>query len=152
MKFGLFFLGGIRRHDYRFGRHRDLFLGGWHLPLPSWHAGFHWALVDGSAPAGAHPCGLFNIAIFFGKVAAIFSFLFGALDLARFRYDQTHAAGMGFLFRNRPRKHLHYGLHSRLFSRLMNLETKKPGKIFEDNSMYLWIAIHSYSWLCGFQI
>jgi hypothetical protein len=34
----------------------------------------------------------------------------------------------------------------------MNLETKKPGKIFEDNSMYLWIAIHFYSWLPGFQI
>src|SRR5947208_11984216 len=25
-----------------------LFLGGWHLPLPSWRGGFHWAVVDGT--------------------------------------------------------------------------------------------------------
>src|SRR5438876_9951685 len=65
-----------------------LFLGGWHLPLPSWHGGFHWALVDGTAPGWRGVVGgLFNIATFFAKVAVLlFCFILVRFILPRFLY------------------------------------------------------------------
>ncbi|MGZ5552839.1 MAG: complex I subunit 1/NuoH family protein, partial [Chthoniobacterales bacterium] len=78
MKFGLFFLGG------------------WHLPLPSWHGGFHWALIDGSRGIIA---GLFNIVVFFSKVIALlFIFIWVRWTLPRFRYDQLMRLGWLFFF------------------------------------------------------
>src|SRR5439155_101101 len=50
MKFALFFLGEYAAMITGSAVIVTLFLGGWHLPLPSWHGGFHWALVDGTAP------------------------------------------------------------------------------------------------------
>ncbi len=44
MKFALFFLGEYAAMITGSADHRALFLGGWHLPLPSWSGGFHWLL------------------------------------------------------------------------------------------------------------
>ena len=77
-----------------------LFLGGWHLPLPSWHGGFHWALVDGTATGWRGVLGgLFNIATFFAKVAVLlFCFIWVRFTLPRFRYDQLMRLGWLFFF------------------------------------------------------
>src|SRR3954447_4128511 len=72
MKFGLFFLGEYVAMITGSAVIVTLFLGGWHLPLPSWTGGhFHWAMIDGSRGLLA---GLFNIATFFAKVAAMLFF------------------------------------------------------------------------------
>src|SRR6195256_1471921 len=100
MKFGLFFLGEYAAMITGSAIMVTLFLGGWHLPLPSWHGGFHWALVDGSASGWRGIVGgLFNIAMFFGKVAAIlFIFIWVRWTLPRFRYDQLMRLGWVFFF------------------------------------------------------
>src|SRR6201998_3268425 len=75
MKFALFFLGEYAAMITGSAVIVTLFFGGWHLPLPSWHGGFHWALVDGSAPGWRGVVGgLFNIAIFFAKVTLLLFF------------------------------------------------------------------------------
>jgi NADH-quinone oxidoreductase subunit H len=48
MKFGLFFLGEYIAMITGSAIIVTLFLGGWSLPLPSVHGGFHWALIEGS--------------------------------------------------------------------------------------------------------
>jgi NADH-quinone oxidoreductase subunit H len=100
MKFALFFLGEYAAMITGSAVVVTLFLGGWHLPLPSWHGGFHWALVDGTAPGWAGVIGgLFNIATFFAKVAALlFFFIWVRFTLPRFRYDQLMRLGWLFFF------------------------------------------------------
>jgi NADH-quinone oxidoreductase subunit H len=100
MKFALFFLGEYAAMISGSAIIVTLFLGGWHLPLPSWHGGFHWVLVDGSGPSWRGVLGgLFNIAVFFGKVAAlIFFFMWVRWTLPRFRYDQLMRLGWLFFF------------------------------------------------------
>src|SRR2546429_2635725 len=90
MKFALYFLGEYAAMITGSAIIVTLFFGGWHLPLPSWHGGFHWVLVDGNAPGWRGVIGgLFNIATFFTKVAVlIFMFMWGRWKLPRFRYDQ----------------------------------------------------------------
>ena len=100
MKFGLFFLGEYVAMITGSAIIVTLFLGGWHLPVPSWHGGFHWALVDGTA-AGWRGIvgGLFNIATFFAKVIALlFFFMWVRWTLPRFRYDQLMRLGWVFFF------------------------------------------------------
>jgi NADH-quinone oxidoreductase subunit H len=100
MKFGLFFLGEYIAMITGSAIIVTLFLGGWHLPIPSWHGGFHWALIDGSA-AGWRGIfgGLFNIFIFFAKVAVLlFVFIWVRWTLPRFRYDQLMRLGWVFFF------------------------------------------------------
>src|SRR3954466_13045930 len=64
MKFALFFLGEYAAMITGSAVIVTLFFGGWHLPLPSWSGGFHWALVDGSGPGWRGIAGgLFNIFI-----------------------------------------------------------------------------------------
>src|SRR3989454_11663944 len=53
MKFALFFLGEYAAMITGSAVVVTLFLGGWHLPLPSWHGAFHWVLVDGTASGWA---------------------------------------------------------------------------------------------------
>src|SRR5437667_12447260 len=100
MKFALFFLGEYAAMITGSAVIVTLFLGGWHLPLPSWHGGFHWALVDGSAPGWRGVLGgLFNIATFFAKVAVlIFIFMWIRRTLPRFRSDQLMRLGRLFFF------------------------------------------------------
>src|SRR5881394_633744 len=100
MKFALFFLGEYAAMISGSAIVVTLFLGGWHLPLPSWHGGFHWALVDGTAPGWRGVVGgLFNIATFFTKVAVlIFMFMWVRWTLPRFRYDQLMRLGWLFFF------------------------------------------------------
>ena len=95
MKFSLFFLGEYAAMITGSAVVVTLFLGGWHLPLPCWCHGFHWALVDGSGPGWQGIIGgLFNIAVFFGKVAALlFFFIWVRWTLPRFRYDQLMRLG-----------------------------------------------------------
>src|SRR5436853_4972293 len=50
MKFALFFLGEYAAMITGSAIIVTLFLGGWHLPLPSWHGVFHCLVVDGTAP------------------------------------------------------------------------------------------------------
>ena len=100
MKFALFFLGEYAAMITGSAVVVTLFLGGWHLPIPSWHGGFHWVLVDGSAPGWRGIAGgLFNIATFFAKVAALlFFFIWVRFTLPRFRYDQLMRLGWVFFF------------------------------------------------------
>ncbi len=100
MKFALFFLGEYAAMITGSAVIVTLFLGGWHLPLPSWHGGFHWALVDGTAAGWRGVVGgLFNIATFFAKVAVvIFMFMWVRWTLPRFRYDQLMRLGWLFFF------------------------------------------------------
>jgi len=99
MKFALFFLGEYAAMITGSAIIVTLFLGGWHLPLPSCHGGFHWVVVDGTAPGWRGVVGgLFNIATFFGESRrAAFHVHVGALTLPRFRYDQPcGSAGSSF--------------------------------------------------------
>jgi NADH-quinone oxidoreductase subunit H len=100
MKFALFFLGEYAAMITGSAVIVTLFLGGWHLPLPSWSGGFHWATIDGSAPGWKGVVGgLFNIATFFSKVAALlFFFIWVRFTLPRFRYDQLMRLGWIFFF------------------------------------------------------
>jgi NADH-quinone oxidoreductase subunit H len=100
MKFALFFLGEYAAMIAGSAVVVTLFLGGWHLPLPSWQGGFHWALVDGSAPGWRGLAGgLFNIFTFFGKVIALlFFFIWVRWTLPRFRWDQLMRLGWLFFF------------------------------------------------------
>src|SRR5205814_9393815 len=76
MKFALFFLGEYAAMITGSAIIVTLFFGGWHLPLPFWHGGFHWVFVDGNAPGWRGVVrGLFNIVNFFTKVA-VFIFMF----------------------------------------------------------------------------
>ena len=100
MKFALFFLGEYAAMITGSAIIVTLFLGGWHLPLPSWHGGFHWVVVDGTAPGWPGVVGgLFNIATFFAKVATLlFMFMWVRWTLPRFRYDQLMRLGWLFFF------------------------------------------------------
>ncbi len=100
MKFALFFLGEYAAMITGSAIIVTLFFGGWHLPLPSWHGGFHWALVDGNAPGWRGVLGgLFNMATFFAKIAVlIFIFMWVRWTLPRFRYDQLMRLGWLFFF------------------------------------------------------
>ena len=81
MKFALFFLGEYAAMIGGSALIVTLFLGGWHLPfIPDGSHGWFWGLV--------------NIAVFFGKVAALlFFFIWVRWTLPRFRYDQLMTLG-----------------------------------------------------------
>src|SRR3954463_12704966 len=100
MKFGLFFLGEYVAMITGSAIIVTLFLGGWHLPIPSWQDGFHWRVIDGSGEGWkAIAGGLFNIAIFFAKVIALLLiFIWVRWTLPRFRYDQLMRLGWVFFF------------------------------------------------------
>ena len=100
MKFGLFFLGEYVAMITGSAIIVTLFLGGWHLPIPSWHGGFHWALVDGTREGWRGVAGgLFNIVVFFAKVIALLLFfMWVRWTLPRFRYDQLMRLGWVFFF------------------------------------------------------
>ncbi len=100
MKFALFFLGEYAAMITGSAVLVTLFLGGWHLPIPSWAGGFHWALIDGSAPGWPGLLGgLFNIVTFFAKVGLLlFFFIWVRFTLPRFRYDQLMRLGWLFFF------------------------------------------------------
>src|SRR6476469_729232 len=86
MKFGLFFLGEYIAMITGSAVIVTLFFGGWHFPgVPDGSHGWGW--------------GLFNIFIFFSKVAALlFIFIWVRWTLPRFRYDQLMRLGWVFFF------------------------------------------------------
>ena len=86
MKFALFFLGEYAAMITGSAIIVTLFLGGWHFP---------------GIPDGSHGWsrGLFNIFVFFAKVAALlFIFIWVRWTLPRFRYDQLMRLGWVFFF------------------------------------------------------
>ena len=100
MKFALFFLGEYAAMISGSAIIVTLFLGGWHLPVPSLHGGFHWALIDGSAAGWRGIAGgLFNIGTFLGKVIVLLLvFIWVRWTLPRFRYDQLMRLGWIYFF------------------------------------------------------
>jgi NADH-quinone oxidoreductase subunit H len=86
MKFGLFFLGEYVAMITGSAIIVTLFLGGWHFPgVPDGSHGWGW--------------GLFNIFIFFSKIAVLlFVFIWVRWTLPRFRYDQLMRLGWIFFF------------------------------------------------------
>jgi NADH-quinone oxidoreductase subunit H len=86
MKFALFFLGEYAAMIAGSSLIVTLFLGGWYFPgIPDGSAGWFWGLV--------------NIAVFFGKVAALLLFfIWVRWTLPRFRYDQLMRLGWIFFF------------------------------------------------------
>jgi NADH-quinone oxidoreductase subunit H len=102
MKFALFFLGEYAAMITGSAIIVTLFLGGWHLPVPWWNEapGFHWLLIDGSLGGWRGVLGgLFNISVFFTKVAAVLLvFIWVRWTLPRFRYDQLMRLGWVFFF------------------------------------------------------
>ncbi len=102
MKFALFFLGEYAAMITGSAIIVTLFLGGWHLPVPGWNEaqGFHWLLIDGSLGGWRGVLGgLFNIFVFFTKVAAVLLvFIWVRWTLPRFRYDQLMRLGWVFFF------------------------------------------------------
>ncbi len=97
MKFALFFLGEYAAMIAGSSLIVTLFLGGWHFP----------GIPDGAGNGGfaalhAFPSwiwGLVNIAVFFGKVAALLLFfIWVRWTLPRFRYDQLMRLGWLFFF------------------------------------------------------
>jgi len=86
MKFGLFFLGEYVSMITGSAIIVTLFLGGWHFPgVPDGSHGWGW--------------GLFNIFVFFSKVAVLlFFFIWVRWTLPRFRYDQLMRLGWVFFF------------------------------------------------------
>src|SRR2546428_12618195 len=89
MKFALFFLGEYAAMITGSAIIVTLFFGGWHLPLPSWHGGFHWVFVDGNAPGWRGVIGgVVHIATLFTKIGRlIFMFLLVRLAVPRFPFD-----------------------------------------------------------------
>jgi NADH-quinone oxidoreductase subunit H len=102
MKFALFFLGEYAAMITGSAVIVTLFLGGWHLPVLWWNQthGLHWVLVDGSLGGWRGIVGgLFNIAVFFAKVAfVLLFFIWVRWTLPRFRYDQLMRLGWVFFF------------------------------------------------------
>ena len=97
MKFALFFLGEYAAMIAGSSLIVTLFLGGWHFP----------GIPDGAGAGGiagldflpAWFWGLVNIAVFFGKVAALLLFfIWVRWTLPRFRYDQLMRLGWIFFF------------------------------------------------------
>ncbi|MGB8353374.1 MAG: complex I subunit 1 family protein [Chthoniobacteraceae bacterium] len=86
MKFALFFLGEYAAMITGSSLIVVLFLGGWHCPfIPDGSQGWVWGLI--------------NIAVFFGKVAALlFVFIWVRWTLPRFRYDQLMRLGWIWFF------------------------------------------------------
>jgi NADH-quinone oxidoreductase subunit H len=86
MKFALFFLGEYAAMIAGSSLIVTLFLGGWHLPfIPDGSAGWVWGLI--------------NIAVFFGKVAALLLFfIWVRWTLPRFRFDQLMSLGWIWFF------------------------------------------------------
>jgi len=105
MKFALFFLGEYTAMIAGSALIVVLFLGGYHFPGIPNGAGeggllpFHFAPGSGSAMIYSAICGLVNITVFFGKVAALlFVFIWIRWTLPRFRYDQLMKLGWLYLF------------------------------------------------------
>ncbi|MGI8481517.1 MAG: complex I subunit 1/NuoH family protein [Chthoniobacterales bacterium] len=100
MKFALFLVGEYAAMITGSAIIVTLFLGGWHVPVPSWSGGFHWALIDGAAAGWRGIAGgLFNIATFLGKVIVLLLiFIWVRWTLPRFRYDQLMRLGWVFFF------------------------------------------------------
>lgn len=86
MKFALFFLGEYAAMIAGSALIVTLFLGGWHFPfIPDGSQGWVWGLV--------------NIAVFFGKVAALLLFfIWVRWTLPRFRFDQLMSLGWIWFF------------------------------------------------------
>ncbi len=102
MKFALFFLGEYAAMITGCALIATLFLGGWHVPVPSIHFGGagDWS-ISLITKTGADGTGwaFFNIACFFGKVIAlIVFFMFIRWTVPRFRYDQLMKLGWVVLF------------------------------------------------------
>ena len=121
MKFALFFLGEYAAMITGSAIIVTLFLGGWHLPIPGGiMPGLSLAAHRRLARRGLGVLGgLFNIVVFFAKVAALLLCLhLGPLDAAAFPLRPADAARLGLLLRNRAGEHFRRRHHPRLHAQI----------------------------------
>ena len=127
MKFALYFLGEYAAMITGSAVIVTLFFGGWHLP------GNSRRLARMDLRPDQHR------SLFRKSRRLAFHLHVGPLDAAAFSLRSTDAARLAFLFRNRARQYFSCRSNSSLHFKVMNLETRIPGRIEKSLILDSWL-------------